>query len=360
MDKKTIKRAGDTLDTLIFFCTSKCNGRCLTCFYQPQLNNDTDISLEQIGLISKTLPFFRRLMISGGEPFLRKDLDRIIKIFTDNNKVKNISIPTNGLLTEDTLACAERIASDNPHAEIHIACSIDGFKATHDKLRGIEGAFDRAVDTFTMLLKLRAKHKNLRVNLTTTICALNLPELKRLGEYFFNTFDADCHYFDMIRGEVPSKGLKTLHYAELAGLHDYKVKLLLQYKARKQKSIAPFSYIKMLLNSRIEKSMLKIQRNSFFDLKKWPITCLAGKNIFVIQNDGSLSACELRPPFSDLKDHNFDFEASLKSGNFSKEQNEISRGDCSSGCTHGCFLAESVYYDKRNLMQIVLRDFFKL
>jgi len=360
MDKKSIKRTGDTLDTLIFFCTSKCNGRCLACFYQPQLNNDADISLEQIGRISKTLPFFRRLMISGGEPFLRKDLDSIIKIFVDNNKVRNISIPTNGLLTGDILASAEKIASDNSRAEIHIACSIDGFKATHDKLRGMEGAFDRTLDTLARLLKLRVNHKNLRVNITTTICALNLFELQKLGGYLFNTFDADYHYFDIIRGEAPSKELKILDALELARLHNYNVKLSLLYKARKQRRITPFSYIKMMLNSKIEEGMLKIQRDSFFNLKKWPISCLAGKNIFVIQNDGSLNTCELKPPVFNLKDHNFDFEASLRSSGFSKEKDEISRMDCSKGCTHGCFLAESAYLGKRNLIQIVLRGLFKL
>jgi len=360
MDKKSIKIANNTLDTLIFFCTSKCNGRCLTCFYQSQLNNDTDISLEQIRRISKTMPSFRRLMISGGEPFLRKDLDQIIKIFVENNHVRNISIPTNGLLMEDTLACVEKIAFDNPYAEILIACSIDGFRATHDKLRGIEGAFDRTVNTFTRLLKLKVKQKNLRINIATTICVLNLSELQKLGEYFFNTFDANYHYFELIRGEVPSKELKILDAGELARFHNYTVKLLLRYRARKQKCIAPFSYIKMLLNSKIEKGILKIQRDSFFNLKKWPIGCLAGKDIFVIQNDGSLSACESRAPVFNLKDYNFDFETSLKSCGFRKEKNEISRGDCSRGCTHGCFLAESAYYNKRNLIQIVLRGLFKL
>jgi len=324
-----------SLDTLIFFCTSRCNGKCLTCFYQPNLNKGADISLEQIESISKGLPSFRRLMISGGEPFLRKDLDRVVKIFVNNNGVSNISIPTNGLLAEDTLACVEKIASDNSGAVINIACSMDGFKTTHDKIRGIDGVFDKAEDTFNRLLKIRARHKNLRINIATTICAINIGELKELGEHFFNTFDADFHYFELIRGDVP-KELTALGCNELEAFDDYAVKLSLRYRRRSQAYSAPLAYIKSLLNSRIENSLLKIQRESFFKRKKWPIACEAGKKILVMQSNGFLSECELKP------------------------QNQDARKNCSEGCTHGCFLAESAYSSRKNLVKIALSDFFKL
>jgi L-lysine 2,3-aminomutase len=63
------------LESVFLFVTSTCNSLCRTCFYWHELNQGRDLAFEQLDRISPAappfhkLPPFRKLWISGGEPF---------------------------------------------------------------------------------------------------------------------------------------------------------------------------------------------------------------------------------------------------------------------------------------------------
>ena len=65
------------------FVTSRCNLRCKMCFYWEPIENSSrgEISLDEIKKISQSMPNFTWLLIGGREPFNRKDLPEIVKIF---------------------------------------------------------------------------------------------------------------------------------------------------------------------------------------------------------------------------------------------------------------------------------------
>src|SRR5919202_879374 len=90
------------LGTVIFFITSRCNARCETCFYHEELNRPGDLTFEQIGRVSRTMPGITDLWLSGGEPTLRHDAVDVIRLFVENNGVRRVIIPTNGLLKART------------------------------------------------------------------------------------------------------------------------------------------------------------------------------------------------------------------------------------------------------------------
>ena len=68
---------------LTLFVTSRCNIRCKMCFYwEPVENKSThEITLEEVDKISKSMPNFFWLLISGGEALVRKDLPEIVETF---------------------------------------------------------------------------------------------------------------------------------------------------------------------------------------------------------------------------------------------------------------------------------------
>ena len=70
---------GRHFNLLIFFVTSKCNAKCDFCFYWEQLNRQGDLTVDEIRQISATMPRFQRLLFSGGETFMRKELVEIVK-----------------------------------------------------------------------------------------------------------------------------------------------------------------------------------------------------------------------------------------------------------------------------------------
>ncbi len=84
--------------------THRCNARCVMCgLWQDRASAESELNTEQWRrLLSDRL--FDKLAyvgISGGEPFLRRDLLELVSIFVENNRgLKRVSLTTNGLLTE--------------------------------------------------------------------------------------------------------------------------------------------------------------------------------------------------------------------------------------------------------------------
>ena len=89
------------LKDLILFVTDRCNMKCDHCMFWERIDNPGDeLSLEQMGNIARSTPPLRTLSLTGGEPFLRNDLVRILEIFYQFNHTHHIQVNTNGLLME--------------------------------------------------------------------------------------------------------------------------------------------------------------------------------------------------------------------------------------------------------------------
>src|SRR5215510_880983 len=95
--------------SLFLFVTSRCNSLCRTCFYFDKLNSRDDLTFEEIERVAETAPPFRKLWLSGGEPFLREELAEIVALFALRNQVRNVNLPTNGLLPEKLFPAMDRI-----------------------------------------------------------------------------------------------------------------------------------------------------------------------------------------------------------------------------------------------------------
>jgi len=94
------------------------------------------------GLLEK-LPKLDFVNVTGGEPFLREDIDEIIGILQE--KAQRIVISTNGYLTERILQVSQK------HPAIGIRISIEGLPETNDLLRGVENGFDHGLRTLLEL-----------------------------------------------------------------------------------------------------------------------------------------------------------------------------------------------------------------
>lgn len=88
------------------------------------------------------------VIITGGEPFLRRDIVSLVKFFIEKGTFK-VDIETNGAIDLRTLNQLSKISRN-----IYLAVSIDGFEAEHEQLRGIKGSFKAAVKTVKIAKKL--------------------------------------------------------------------------------------------------------------------------------------------------------------------------------------------------------------
>lgn len=112
--------------------------------------------------------------ISGGEPFLRKELSQIIEVISRRCSKANITISTNAFATELTTKKMEEILRIVPN--VGVVISIDGVGKEHSVIRGIDKGFEKAMDTLNNLREIGVKS----LKFGFTIGDYNFNELKKV------------------------------------------------------------------------------------------------------------------------------------------------------------------------------------
>lgn len=327
---------------LIFFVTGRCNAKCGHCFYWKNLNKKDELSLEEIGKISKKLGPVQVLLLSGGEPVLREELFEIVSLFIKNNDTKVVSIPTNALLPQKVANVAERLAASFPEITFSINPSIDELFERNDEIRGIKGAFDKSIGTLRELEKLRQKYNNIELVVNTTVSAFNYKDIDEIIEYF-KQFDLTYHNFELLRGSPKEKNLTLPPLSEIKKIHLKAIRARNFYIERRQSGL--LEKISVLGITKYTQTLKERVLNS----GNLPFICSAGKNIIVLEPDGQVKLCELLPSVGNLKEHNYDIEDLLKNEKTKRQMAEIAN-NCR--CTHVCFINMSVANDRKTLFKV--------
>ena len=95
-------------------------------------------------LVDKLPDGLKFINITGGEPFIREDLDEIIEKAL--KKTERLVISNNGWFTDRVIKLAEKYGN-----RVGFRISIEGLPAANDELRGIKDGFDRGLRTLLAL-----------------------------------------------------------------------------------------------------------------------------------------------------------------------------------------------------------------
>ncbi|MDT7858475.1 MAG: radical SAM protein [Candidatus Aenigmarchaeota archaeon] len=166
---------------LTFSVNNYCNQLCKTCNIwknNPIEEKKKELKLNEIERIFSQFPKIFWLTITGGEPFLRRDLVEIVKIAYEKSKVNVLTITTNGSLPDIIEKDVKEILMKCKNLTIIVNVSIDGDRELHDKIRGIKGSFDKAVETIEKLKKI--KSRRLIVGINSVISIFNVGKLYNL------------------------------------------------------------------------------------------------------------------------------------------------------------------------------------
>jgi MoaA/NifB/PqqE/SkfB family radical SAM enzyme len=337
------------LDYVFLFVTSTCNSLCRTCFYWDELNQGRDLSFEQLRRISETAPQFHKLWISGGEPFLRKELSEIIEMFYRNNGVRHVNLPTNGLLPQKLEVVVDSLISQCPELVIDLNFSLDGLANTHDAIRGVPHNFEKSLATIHLAESRWAGEKRVRRNVVSCITAENYKELVTLGLEMLRASKLDGHYFEIIRGDpmdpalkkIPLDDLKQLHQRLLL-FHDHYADKLFANLKQPGRALAKAYYLGNI------KLHFDIHQQNHYSNKAWPMPCTAGTTTIVIDHDGHFRSCEMRSKLGKLQDFDFNLSAALHSEVMQREVAAIPEAKC--WCTHACFIHTSTKFSPKALL----------
>lgn len=103
--------------------TECCSLKCRDCanlmqYYKNPENLDSDEMINSFNRFLDSIDILLELRVLGGEPFIRKDLDKILMSFVNNEKIKRITIYTNS-----TIVPEEKIVNVLKHEKICVHMS---------------------------------------------------------------------------------------------------------------------------------------------------------------------------------------------------------------------------------------------
>ena len=333
---------------LIFQITSGCNSRCLTCFNWEKLGafpSKDDLTIDEIENISKNYGRLLQLTLGGGEPFLREDIDQICGLFSRNNSVQHITIPTNALLPDRVVFKVESILKKCSLNYLRIGLSLDAIGDEHDRIRGVPGNYVKLVRTYSRLVPLKKRYKNFGIEISSVLSALNANSIIGTIDTVKKEFtEIDKHAIVMIRGdarEPDSKNVSPEKYLEVINYISEKYS-----NTEKGRFIPAFFKAVYKLNTQMVYNQLKG--------KGWQITCLAGKKLIIITSNGDVFPCELLDKkLGNLREVNYNISSIMNLPQTKDMINEIKRNKCS--CSFECAIHASLIFDLKNYPQIFLK-----
>ncbi len=329
-----------TPTALIFFITARCNNRCSHCFYWQDLNASTnELSLEEISMIAKSLCHPVHLSLTGGEPFLRKDVVDICKIFHDQNSCTNIGLATNGYLTERIVSSCRDILRI-PLETLSVQVSVDGLEKTHNQIRGVNDGYQKALETVQALVKLSQQDRRFSVAVSMTIQQKNINEVEDLVNQLIPL--AVPIRFALVRGQhfgtygLPAEVANDVDPMEnespIVDLHTLE-QLFVRLRDMNESASYRFWSERQQEKIRISLQMMKSKQKQ--------LPCYAGKIDGVLYANGDVALCELTQPVANIRDYDLNVELLWRSD----QANRVRDGIRNCFCIHGCNLTTSMTFN---------------
>ena len=304
------------------------------------------MTLDEIeDLLSENSGFLRdvaSIQVTGGEPYLREDLPELIHTIRGHLPRTTIWIPTNGLTPQRIEAATREMLHDADGIRLGVSVSIDGVQSTHDAIRGIEGSFDRAVETLRRLCFLREDHAGLSVSVGMTVTNenhLELPEVWSLAgahgiDFSFRPVNfSDLYYRNRDASPTPS---------------DCAERLLPTLQSMGKALIEKKGLRRAVTNLRYMQGAMDYIR----DPGGRRLPCRAASASFFIDPYGNVYPCLfIEDALGNVKDEKLSKIWRSKAAGEARAR--ISRGDCP-GCWVECEVYRGIINDKRRLLGTAL------
>jgi len=257
------------LNYLMWECTLRCNLSCRHC--GSDCKKDATIkdmpaenflnALDQVSDIVD--PNNTMIVITGGEPLVRKDLERV------GLSLYHRGFPW-GIVTNGMLLNQQRLHSLLKSGLRAVTVSLDGLEDSHNWLRGVNQSYRHALNAIRLLSDVT----DLRYDVVTCVNQRNYGELEKLRDLLIENGVKEWRVFTIFPiGRAETEDELQLMPDEFRGLFDF-------IRATRKEKRIKLSYGCEGFLGNYEGEV----RDDFF-------FCHAGINIASILADGSISAC---------------------------------------------------------------------
>ena len=291
--------------------------------------------------VYKKLPSSLEMIdITGGEPFLRPDIPELIAVLHKKCPKARLLITTNGFLHDKIKKQIDSILAIDPHTAFRV--SLDGIGKMHERIRGVPGAYGKALKTLKILEKAGVKD----IGVIFTLMAQNTEEMRRI--YAFSKKHRYNFSLNVIHDSPVYFGEgKTSLRPELET-----IKQDIDAIARDQMlSLNPKIVVKGWFNSKIQKHLQNHVR---------PLPCGAGENFFYMDPGANIYMCHLKNfPIGNLNTSSFQdiWTSRTKQKLLSKTQ---ACQDCWLMCTTRDEIKRKRFYLTKDIMKLLFQAILKI
>jgi radical SAM protein with 4Fe4S-binding SPASM domain len=289
--------------------TRECNMKCSHCYInatEKKLEDELTTQeakavIDQIYQVSSPL-----LILSGGEPLLRKDIFELIEY--GSKKGLKIGLGSNGYLIDDEVAKKLKEAGIST-----VSISIDSIiPAQHDEFRGVPGAWEKAVNACKALRK-----QGVLVQVNTTLTHDNYNQIDDIMTLAESIGVENFHLFFLVptgRG-VKIEDISPQKYEDMITNTFAKVH---KHRLNVRPSCAP--------------QFMRIAKGMGLDMRQWIRGCIAGMHYCRIYPNGDITPCPYLPiKLGNVREQNFN-DIWFNSAIFKKIRNP----DCLKGKCGAC------------------------
>jgi MoaA/NifB/PqqE/SkfB family radical SAM enzyme len=171
----------------------------------------------------ESLKKLKNIGITGGEPTLKKGLPELFRYLSVNFPNTGVGLQTHGLFPKTQLPILEELYSIYP--SMGLAVSLDGGEEIHEKVRGVKGAYQRAITTIKGAKQIGIKE----ITVGLTISKENIVDIPKVravcqelecefscflaeaGDYFSNSNNENLGFNDAEKQAVVS-ALESFKY----------------------------------------------------------------------------------------------------------------------------------------------------
>ena len=306
-----------------------CQYKCKTCNIWQRKPTD-ELTTEEIVALVRENPNINWVDLTGGEIFLRRDIDEIFDaIVTGWSRLALLHFPTNGFQTDRIVRSVERLASRS-RARTIVTISVDGDEALNDEIRGIKGGFRQQIETFKALRRIPgietvfgmtlSSYNIGRFDETFAACAHECPGLT-IDDMHLNVAQVSGHYY---------------HNAGTPGVTPDPAKVRLELKQYRALKGRPRSSAQML-----EGAYLRYL-DSYLTTGQTPMPCHALRASCFIDPWGVVYPCiSYSRPIGRLRETGMRLEPVWNAFETKQLQREIWQGDCPQ-CWTACEAYQSI------------------
>ena len=252
--------------------TRECNMKCSHCYInatEKKLANELSTQegkmlMDQIRKVSSPL-----LILSGGEPLLRPDIYELIEYGA--SKGLKMGLGSNGSLIDDAVARKLKAAGIAT-----VSISLDSnIPAQHDEFRGVEGAWEKAVNACKALRK-----NNVLVQVNTTLTQQNYNQIDDIMSLAEGIGVENFHLFFLV---PTGRGNKLTDISPQ------------KYEDMITNTFAKVANHRLNVRPSCAPQFMRIAKGMGLDMRQWIRGCMAGLNYCRIYPNGDVTPCPYLP-----------------------------------------------------------------